>query len=80
MPQFQAEVPHPLRDHLPALLPPGRVAAPTIGVDLPILIGERRLKGPAMQIQLNDVSSSECLLWERREEEFVNDARTRDAN
>ena len=42
VPQFQAEVPHPLRDHLPALLLPGRVAAPTIGIDLPIPIGERR--------------------------------------
>jgi hypothetical protein len=30
--QFQAEVPHPLRDQLPALLSPGRVRAPTVRV------------------------------------------------
>ena len=36
--QFQAEVPHPLRDHLPALLPPGRVRAPPIGVLFAVFI------------------------------------------
>src|SRR5512135_3199409 len=65
MPQLQAEVPYPLRDHLPALLSPGRVTAPPIGVDLLIFIRERRLKGSTMQIQLNDVGSGECLLRQR---------------
>ena len=59
MPQFQAEVPHPLGYQLPALLPPGRVAAPTIRVDLLIFIREYRLKGAAMQIQLDNIGSGE---------------------
>jgi hypothetical protein len=32
MPQLQAQVPHPLRDQLPAFLSPGRVRAPAIGI------------------------------------------------
>ena len=59
MAKFQAEVPHPLCHELPALLPPGRMTAPAIRVDLLIFIRERRLKGPAMQIQLNDIRSGE---------------------
>jgi hypothetical protein len=59
MPQLQAEVPDPLRNHLPALLSPGGVTAPPIGVDLLIFIGECWLKGSTMQIQLNDVGSGE---------------------
>jgi hypothetical protein len=38
MPQFQAEIPDPLRDHLPALLPPGGVATPPIGILLGVFI------------------------------------------
>src|SRR6266516_50397 len=80
MPQFQAQVPHPLRDHLPALLPPGGVAAPPIGVLFGVLIGESRLKGAAMQIQLDDIGGGEDLRRQSREEEFIDDAFPRDAN
>ena len=80
MPQFQAQVPHPLCDHLPALLSPGRVAAPAIGVMLLVFICKRRLKGAAMQVQLDDIAGSECLLRQIGEEEFVDDACARDAN
>src|SRR6266566_9597598 len=80
MPQFQAEVPYPLRDHLLALLPPGGVATPPIGVLLVIFICQSRLEGSAMQVHLDDISSSERLLRQVREEEFVDDARTRNAN
>ena len=55
MPQGEAQVSDPLRDHLPALLPPGQVRAPTVRVLFPILIGERRLKGTAMQIHLDHI-------------------------
>jgi hypothetical protein len=51
MPQFEPEVPGPLCHHLPALLSPGRVRAPTVGIDLLIFIRECRLKGSTMQIQ-----------------------------
>ena len=80
MPQFQAEVPHPLRYHLPALLPPGGVTAPAIGVLLLVFICQSRLEGSAMQIHLDDIRSRERLLRQVREEEFVDDACTRDAN
>ena len=80
MPQFQAQVPHPLRDHLPALLPPGGVAAPAIRVLFGILIGERRLKGATMQIEFDDIGSGECLLWQVAEKEFVDHAPTGEAN
>ena len=80
MSQLQAEVPHPLRYQLPALLPPGCVRAPAIWVDLLIFIRKERLEGPTMQIQLNDVRSGERWLRQSGEEEFVDHSRTRDAN
>jgi hypothetical protein len=80
MSQFQAQVPHPLRHELPALLPPGRVRAPTIGVLFVVFICQSRLKGAAMQIQLDDIGGGKPLLWQCGEEEFVDDTRTRDAN
>ncbi len=63
MSQLQAQVPHPLRHQLPALLSPGGVRAPAIRVDLLIFICQCRLEGPAMQIHLNDVRCGERLLW-----------------
>src|SRR6266699_541617 len=54
--------------------------APAIWVDLLIFIGQCRLEGPTMQIQLNDIRGGERLLRETGKEEFVDDARTRDAN
>ena len=33
-----------------------------------------------MQIQFDDIAGGECLLWEIGEEEFVDDARTRDTD
>jgi hypothetical protein len=77
---INTQVPHPLGDQLPALLSPGRVAAPAIGINFLIFIRERRLKGTTMQVQLDDIGGSEGVLRQIREEEFVDDARTRDAN
>ena len=59
MPQLQAQVPDPLTDDLPCLLPPGGVRAPAIRVDFLILIGKRRFKGAAMQIQFDDIAGGE---------------------
>src|SRR5260221_4659850 len=80
MSQFQSQVPGPLGYHLPALLSPGRMRAPAIRLDLLVLIKKRRLKGPAMQIQFDDIGGGECLLRQVGEEEFVDDTSTRDAN
>ena len=80
VPQLQTEVPHPLRHHLPALLSPGRVRAPAIGILFGILICQRRFKGAAMQVQFDHIGSGERLLRQVGKKEFVNDVRTRDAN
>src|SRR5713226_5346741 len=80
MPQFQPEVPDPLRDQLPAFLTPGGMAAPAVGILLVVFIRQCRLKGAAMQIQFDDIDRGECPLWQLGEEKFVDDPRTRDAN
>jgi hypothetical protein len=79
-PNSRSLVPHPLRDHLPALLSPGGVAAPAIRVEFLIFIGERRLKGATMQIEFDDIGSGEGRLWQGAEKEFVDHARTGDAH
>jgi hypothetical protein len=45
-----------------------------------ILIGQGRLKGAAMQVQLDDIGGGKRPLRQIGEEEFVDDARTRDAD
>ena len=79
MAQFQAEVPDPLGHALPGFLSPGRMTAPSVGIDLLIFIRERRLKGTAMQVQLNHIAGSEDVLREVGEEEFVDHTCTCDA-
>jgi hypothetical protein len=56
------------------------MTAPAIRVDLLIFIRECRLKGPAMQIQLNDESLGKRSLRQIGEEEFIDDACPRDAH
>ena len=56
------------------------MATPAIGVLLVVFICQSRLEGSAMQVHLDDISSSERLLRQVREEEFVDDARTGNAN
>src|SRR5579883_1844033 len=80
MSQFQPQVPHPLRDQLPALLPAGRVRAPAVWVLFAILIRENGLKGPAMQVEFDDIAGRERLLRQGGEEEFIDDAFPRHAN
>jgi len=80
MPQFQAQVPDPLRHHLPAFLPPGRVRAPAVRVLFGVFICQRRFKGTAMQVQFDDIGGGERPLRQVGEEQFIDDARTRDPN
>src|SRR5712692_1055566 len=80
MPQFEPNIPYPLGHHLPGFLSPGGVAAPPVGIDLLVFICQCRLKGAAMQVQLDDIGSSEPLLRQVGEEEFVDDACTRDTH
>jgi hypothetical protein len=62
VPQVESQVPDPLGDELPALLSRGRMAAPAVGIDLLVFIREHRLKGPTMQVHLNDIAGGKCLL------------------
>lgn len=38
MPEFESQVPDPLGDQLPTLLSPGRMAAPSVGIDLLVFV------------------------------------------
>jgi len=56
------------------------MAAPSIWIDLLVFICQYRLKGPTMEIQLDDIAGGEGMLRQLRQEEFVDDACTRDPN
>jgi hypothetical protein len=66
MPQFQAQVPDPLRHQLPAFLPPGRMRAPAIRVLLSSLVSQCRLKSAAMQVEFGDIGGGKRLLRKAR--------------
>jgi hypothetical protein len=50
------------------------VTTPAIGVLLLVFIGQSGLEGAAMQVEFDNISSSEGLLRQVREEEFIDDA------
>jgi hypothetical protein len=74
MTQFQAQVPHPLRHALPGFLSGGGVTPPPIRVKLIVFIGERALEGPTMQVERHNIGSSEGLLGQVGQEQFVDEA------
>src|SRR5258708_2540347 len=80
MPQFQAQIPHPLRDDLPRFLPPRSVRTPAVGVLFLVFIGKDRLKSPAMQVEGDDIGSSKSALRQIGEEEFVDETRAGETN
>jgi hypothetical protein len=59
MPQFQTQVRHPLTDHLPELLSAGRLRDPTVWILFFVFIAEDRLKGSAMQVEVDDIRRCE---------------------
>src|SRR5437588_6438224 len=74
MPQFQAQVPDPLRDNLPRFLSSGRMRAPPVGILLLIFIGKHRFKGPTMQVKGHHIGGSERVLRQMGKKEFVDHA------
>src|SRR5579875_240662 len=74
MAQFQAQVPHPLGEDLPDLLPVCRLATPAVRVLFLVFIGKRWFKCAAMQIQSDHVTCGKSWLGEVRQEQFVDDA------
>jgi hypothetical protein len=71
MAEFQAEVPDPLGDQLPAFLPVSAVTTPTVGIKLAVFVAESWLEGPAMQVQLHHIAGGEAVLRQAGKEEFV---------
>jgi len=57
--QFQTQVPKPLSEDLKKLLSTSGMRHPAIGILLTIFIGEHRLKGAAMQIQIQHIFGTE---------------------
>jgi hypothetical protein len=62
LPQFQAQMPHPLRDDLPEFLPAEHVRTPAIGILLLILICKNGLEGATMQVQVKHISTAKGVL------------------
>jgi len=68
LPELQAQIPDPLREDLPELLPTRRMRHPAIGILFLIFIGEHRLKGPSMQVEIKHVGGTEGVWWDGRKE------------
>jgi hypothetical protein len=59
MAQFQTQVPYPLTDDLPKLLSPLGMRDPAISRLLAVFIGEDRLEGSSMQVEVDDIGRRE---------------------
>ena len=71
---FQAEIPDPLAEDLPELLPTGRMRTPAVGILLDVFIGENGFKGPAMQIQVQHIFGGKSGSGQPGDEQFVDHA------
>jgi len=60
LPELQAQIPDPLAQDLPELLPTGSMGNPAVRVLLSIFICQHRLKGPAMQVEIKDISGTKA--------------------
>ena len=76
MTQFQAQIPHPLADHLPKLLAPRRLRTPAVGVLFHVLIAEHGFESATVEVESQHISSCESPLWQHGKEEFVDDSFT----
>src|SRR5258708_24646852 len=80
MSHLQPQVPEPLIDDLPRLLPGRRVTTPAVGVLFLVFIGKDRFKSATMQVEGDDIGSGESALGKIREEEFIDDTRAGDTD
>src|SRR5947209_7262033 len=69
--ELQAQIPEPLREDLPELLPTGRMRNPAVRVLFSIFIGEDRLKGASMQVQIKHVGGTEGVWWDGSKELLI---------
>jgi len=70
-PKIKTKVPDPLIQDLPELLATSRPRTPPIRILFHIFIGEDRLKGAAMQIQIKHISTGEGRARCGGEKEFI---------
>ncbi len=66
MPQFQAQVPHPLRQDLPKLLAPRGMRTPSICGLLLVFRSSHALKPSLMQIEIYHLGRGKRCLWQGR--------------
>jgi len=71
MAQFETDVPKPLGEDEPEFLAPGSMRTPAVYVLFFVFICQYGLKGPAMQVQSNDISRGKRLNRQRREEQLI---------
>src|SRR5947209_1121341 len=80
MAQLEAQVPHPLADDLPELLPTGGTGTPAISILFLVLIGQHDLESAPLQVQRHHISSGERACWQGGEEQFVDHALSRETD
>src|SRR5258708_3581224 len=69
--ELQAQIPYPLREDLPELLPTGRMRNPAIGILFLLFIGEHGFEGASMQVQIKYVGGSESVWWDGGKELLI---------
>jgi hypothetical protein len=69
--ELEPEIPDPLSENLPELLPTGVVRTPAIGVLFPIFIRQDRLERAALMIQGDDILRQESPRGQRGQKQFV---------
>ena len=80
LPEFQAQVPHPLGEDLAKLLTTRGMGVPPVRVLLHIFIGEHRLKRAAMQVQIKHIRAGKSRRGKRADKQLVDGAVALDAN
>lgn len=80
LPQFKAQVPDPLGEHLPRLLAAGGVRTPAVRILFLIFITENALERSPVQVEIHHIGRGERFLWQGRKEQFVDHLVTRGAD
>lgn len=69
--QFQAQIPHPLREDLPEFLSTSAMRTPAIRVLLAVFVGKNGFKGPAMEIEVQHIFRAESGARQSGDKQFV---------
>lgn len=80
MPQFESEIPGPLRHNLPGFLSPGRVTTPAIRLLLDVFILQSGFKSATVQVEGDHIGGGEGTLGQIGQEEFIDDSGTSESN